>query len=140
MKFSPIQLVILLCSFVYTSSAYIISVTTNGSKAKIGKNHTFTFSTRDYIQNWNDYSAILGFTDHPIPDPISVGGVITGSLDLVALGESNTGFGNFSTKVFIDPNLFVNGTYVMNAAITSVVGASLETFVRFLNTTFVVTH
>ncbi|KZT39508.1 hypothetical protein SISSUDRAFT_1061109 [Sistotremastrum suecicum HHB10207 ss-3] len=125
-----------------SSSAYIASVqSTSGHYAKVGYNYNITFNTLDYIQNYNDYSVIIGWTTHPIPDPISLGAFVGSTIDLTSIGQVTTGYGNFSAEVFIDPAKFsitTVTTYILTAAVTSIVGASLETSVRFVNTTIII--
>ncbi|KZS91388.1 hypothetical protein SISNIDRAFT_516677 [Sistotremastrum niveocremeum HHB9708] len=134
--------IVLFCALALSSTAYITSVKSeSGHYAKVGYNYGITFNTADYIQNWNDYSIIIGWSAHPFNDPTSIGSFVGSTLDLTTVGEVTTGGGSFSTQVFIDPKLFNTGkvtTYTLNAAVTSIIGASLETFVRFVNTTITV--
>ncbi|KZS92217.1 hypothetical protein SISNIDRAFT_486749 [Sistotremastrum niveocremeum HHB9708] len=129
---------VLACSI----SARILSIqSTSGQSAKVGDNYNITFNTASHIQNWADYSVLIGWAVHPLPDPISPGAFFGSAIDLTSIGKVATGLGNFSTEVFIDPVKFditTVTTYTLNAAITSVIGASLETSVRFLNTTITI--
>jgi len=117
--------------------AYITSISVQESKLSPGSNATIVFNTSSYIQNWEDFSAVVGATRTDATSAPSLGQIVVGSIDFVALGKQNTGSGQFMVPMFLNSSMFTTGTnYIMNLAITSVVGASLETDVRFLNTSF----
>jgi len=121
------------------TTAYISSITGSSKTTSVGQNFNLIFNTSDYIQTWEDYNAVLGVTRTAVGVPTneSVGQFVAGYIDLVASGQSNTASGSFQVPVFLNQSMFVSGqNYMINAAITSVIGETLMTSVRFLNTTF----
>ncbi|KZS91396.1 hypothetical protein SISNIDRAFT_456660 [Sistotremastrum niveocremeum HHB9708] len=135
--------IVLFSSLALSSTAYITGVRSeSGHYAKVGYNYGITFETAiDFNEVWDDYSIIFGWSAHPTSDPTSIGSFVGSTLDLTSVGEVSTGSGTFDTDVYIDPKLFNTGkvtTYTLNAAVTSIRGPSLYTFVRFLNTTITV--
>ncbi|KZT33824.1 hypothetical protein SISSUDRAFT_1053744 [Sistotremastrum suecicum HHB10207 ss-3] len=42
------------------------------------------------IQNWNDYSILIGWSAHPFNDPTSIGSFVGSTLDLTTVGEVTT--------------------------------------------------
>ncbi|KZS91381.1 hypothetical protein SISNIDRAFT_456644, partial [Sistotremastrum niveocremeum HHB9708] len=110
------------------ASAYITSVASQtGHWAKVGYNYGLTWQTAPYIQNWDDYSIVLGWEFPGIPhqDPEFIGSIVSGSIDLPSIGESRTGGGSFSMQIFIDPTVFVISqptAFTFTAAITSAIG------------------
>ncbi|KZS91395.1 hypothetical protein SISNIDRAFT_467651 [Sistotremastrum niveocremeum HHB9708] len=122
------------------TTAKIVSIAGDGHFAKQGFAYPITFNTQTFPEDFLDFTVVLGWQTGTIPAG-SVGQIAFSTIDLLSLGESNTGTGSFTVQVPLDPNVFKltqNTVFTVTAAVTSLAGAIKEAQVNLFSTSITI--
>jgi len=93
-----------------------------------GKSLKVTVLTQDYVQNWEDFAIVWGYSTEGSTSITTY----VATDDLVSQGHSNTGTGQFIARV---PAPTTSGSFQLVAAVTYATGAADNVGLAFFNAT-----
>ncbi|CAO3679166.1 unnamed protein product [Umbelopsis vinacea] len=136
------HLLLFLGLFVLSTSAHITGIIPTLKKyhATSSSKYPLTFATTSGLDTYYDFSVVTGVSPASESHPNGIG-AFAENFDLMASGHGTTGHGNFTLQVKLPSDLFASGSgsYVLTAAVTRGIGASVGTDVEFFTTSFTVT-
>ncbi|KZS91394.1 hypothetical protein SISNIDRAFT_487381 [Sistotremastrum niveocremeum HHB9708] len=134
-----VSLVVVL-SWAACVSARITGISGDGHFAKQGFSYPITFTTQDTSTDNLDFTVVLGWSSSPVPSG-GVGSIAFSTVDLLSIGETNTGTGSFTVQVPLDPTVFQltqNTVFTLTAAVTSLTGAAKIAVVSLFSTSITI--
>ncbi|KAM3580951.1 hypothetical protein VKS41_006399 [Umbelopsis sp. WA50703] len=118
---------LLVTCFVLGATAHITNIvpTTKNYKPTSSSKYPLTFTTQNGIDTFYDFSIAVGVHPSSEKQANSIYAFVE-NFDLVALGHSTSGNGNFTLDVKLPADRFDSGsgTYTLTAAVTRGIGVS----------------